>query len=68
LLIFTQKRKALAWKLLEDFVFLLHEEQKFAQAAVLDEFTLDFNTIEKHWGQSYDDHLLIYLVNLRQGL
>jgi hypothetical protein len=46
LLIFTQKRETLTGKLLEDFVFLLHEEQKLAQSTVFDKFALDFNAIE----------------------
>lgn len=46
---------------------MLHEEEQLAQAAVLDEFSLDFDAVEQHRSQSDDDHLLINLVDLSQG-
>ena len=53
---------------MENLVLLLHEEEELSETPVLDELPLDVNAVEQHRGQSNDNHLLIYFVNLGQGL
>ena len=53
---------------MENLILLLHEEEELSETPVLDELSLDVDTVEKHRGQSNDNHFLIHFVNLGQGL
>lgn len=35
---------------------------------MLDEFSLDVNSVEEHWSESDDNHFLVYLMNLSERL
>ena len=68
LLVLGQKGEALAGKLLEDLVLLLHEEEELTETTVFDEFPLDVDAVEKHRGKGYDNHLLINFMDLSEWL
>ena len=53
---------------MENLILLLHEEEELSETTVLDELSLDIDTVEEHRGQSYDNHFLIHFVNLGQRL
>jgi len=46
----------------------LHEEEQLAEATVLDKCSLDVDAVEEHRRQRNDDHLLVDVRNLSEGL